>query len=732
MPLAPGACPRIRGSASLIAILALSGCSIESPSDQDLDHDGHPASSDCDDHDPAVHPDMLELCDGIDNDCDGRTDEDDAYDAIAWTQDRDGDGYGRDEQPAVACQPPADGYADSAKGIDCDDLDERTWPGADELCDGVDNDCDGAVDEEEDVADLPAWYPDLDGDGYGDPEGERSGCEAPSGFIAEEADCDDDDPSIHPAADELCDGVDNDCDGETDEDDALDAATWYRDADGDGYGDPESTRQTCEQAAGWSADDQDCDDGDPGVNPGAEEICGNGIDEDCDGGGGICDPPEGMMYLDEAHAKLLGEEEDDHAGEALAGNVDVSGDGQSDILVGSEYFEDSTGVIYVFFSPISGSQSLGEADVKLLGEASKDYSGEASGVEDFNGDSIADVLVGAWGNDQAGEGSGMVSLFLGPLSGTHTLLQADQTFHGARSAGFGYKVSGAGDVNADGFGDFMFCATGEAPYEGVYLMSGGLDWSAGGSYGLESAAAVFTSEEECGGTGYGLAAGDMDGDGFDDILVGGPFSSSYYDSGGTTYLLRGPVAGHQSPATSDATLFGSEAGAHAGYHLSMSGDVNGDGRADILIGATGLGLERKGGAYLQYGPITGELDLGKGSAQLSGYGANFATGAVALVGDSDQDGFGDILVGAAYDSSGGQNAGAAYLVLGPVSGAYDLYNADARLIGEGSGDLAGGCLSGAGDVSGDGIPDMLVAAHYADGMEEGAGAVYLLLGGLGM
>ena len=115
-------------------------------------------------------------------------------------------------------------------------------------------DCDGNPDDS-----------DLDGDGY-------AGCE----------ECDDDDPSINPEATETCDGVDNDCDGDTDEDDALDVSTWYIDTDGDGYGVSDTTTEACSMPSGYSASDDDCDDDDSSINPGASESC-NGEDDDCDG-----------------------------------------------------------------------------------------------------------------------------------------------------------------------------------------------------------------------------------------------------------------------------------------------------------------------------------------------------------------------------------------------------------------------------------------------------------------
>ena len=148
------------------------------------------------------------------------------------------------------------------------------------LCDGTDNDCDGDVDED-DASDATTWFVDADADGYGNPSYRQRACDQPSGYVADDTDCDDGDASAHPGAAELCDGVDNDCQGDVDEDDATDASTWYADADGDGYGDAGSDATACSQPTGHVADDTDCDDADAAVNPGASEIC-NGTDDDCD------------------------------------------------------------------------------------------------------------------------------------------------------------------------------------------------------------------------------------------------------------------------------------------------------------------------------------------------------------------------------------------------------------------------------------------------------------------
>ena len=124
------------------------------------------------------------------------------------------------------------------------------------------------------------YYPDNDGDGYGDPGGAVSACGAPDGYVANDLDCDDGDPTVYRGAEELCDGIDNDCDGEVDEDGSL--LSYYYDADIDGYGDPATAIFACEQPFGYVDNGDDCDDGNSVIYPGATEAC-DGIDNDCDG-----------------------------------------------------------------------------------------------------------------------------------------------------------------------------------------------------------------------------------------------------------------------------------------------------------------------------------------------------------------------------------------------------------------------------------------------------------------
>ncbi len=230
-----------------------------------------PSASDCDDTNPNMFIGNNEDCDGIDNNCNGEIDE-----GVGDTfyVDADADGYGDPDQPALLCEL-AEGY--TLNNSDCDDTDPLIFPDAEELCDGIDNNCDGVADD----ADLQIWYQDADGDGYGDLESAVETCMSLPGYVTLGGDCDDIDSSIAPNATELCDGIDNNCD-EVVDDDAVGRTVWYLDADGDGYGDVNQSLETCTQPSGYVVDATDCNDQSAVAYPSGTEVC-DGVDNDCNG-----------------------------------------------------------------------------------------------------------------------------------------------------------------------------------------------------------------------------------------------------------------------------------------------------------------------------------------------------------------------------------------------------------------------------------------------------------------
>lgn len=206
--------------------------------------------------------------------------EDTACDPVTWHLDADEDGYGGAETQE-ACHGPAGFVLD---GSDCDDEEASVHPGSPEACDGLDNDCDEAVDEGFDR--QQAWT-DADRDGYGDPASLAEVCELGADQVTNGADCDDADGAVNPGAVEVCNGRDDDCDALVDDEDTPveGETTWFRDADADGWGGEGGTDAVvaCAPPDGYGADTSDCDDADATVNPGAEEVCLDLVDQDCDG-----------------------------------------------------------------------------------------------------------------------------------------------------------------------------------------------------------------------------------------------------------------------------------------------------------------------------------------------------------------------------------------------------------------------------------------------------------------
>jgi hypothetical protein len=281
-----------------------------------------------------------EICgDGLDNDGDGQTDEGCETPAV----DNDGDGV------------------DTTS--DCDDNDANNFPGNTEVCDGQDNDCDGDIDE----GVTTTYYPDADGDTYGDLNSTgTAACTAPTGFVTDHTDCNDvvsSGEAINPAATEVCDGVDNNCDGQIDE--GMTTTTYYTDADGDTYGNASSPVTACSQPAGTVTDSTDCSDSDATVHPGATDTCADGIDQDCSG-------------TDSSVSCTTATE--------ICDGIDNNGDGSID-----EGFNDTDG---------DGTANC--VDTETCDGIDNNGDGTIDEGFDINGDGLADCI--EFGNEQCADG----------------------------------------------------------------------------------------------------------------------------------------------------------------------------------------------------------------------------------------------------------------------------------------------------------------------------------------
>ena len=631
----------------------------------------------------------------------------------AWCAAPETWGLGRDSGSPGAANPlcptvdhDGDGYAEDDG--DCDDEDPAISPGAAEnWYDGVDQDCDGWDDD------------DADYDGF-------------AADFAGGADCDDTRADVNPDQPEVCGDADEDCNGLVDDDDpgVTDPSTWFRDSDGDGYGDPDDAVSRCEQPPGYVANAEDCLDSDAAVSPDGTEICGNGVDDDCDGTAGVCGP-EGDLDLGTVTAIEAGATGDGLRYGAPGGDADD--DGKADFWVAAPDADDGTnsdvGAAWLLAGP--GTDGLSAA---LAGGGAAHHGegvGPVAGDFDFDGDGAEDVLLGAPDASGSGSGSGAAYLLLGPLSGELDVGSADLALSGAAANDRAGYALAAADLDGDGADDLVIGApnarSGSAAVGIAYVIAGPLS----GSVDLSSAGVELRGATTGERVGYAVAAaGDTDGDGQVELIVGAPWARGAAGSeAGVAYLVEGPVTtSGRLTSLAMASLSGAAASEHAGTAVAGAGDVDGDGYDDLLVGAPGAAPRGAGAAYVVRGPVTGSLDLAAADTVISGDAPSDELGTAVTAADLDGDGLSDVIVGAPSSGTGATGGGAAFVFFGPTSGSVQASEAGGVLADSTERESAGSTLAAPGDVDGDGYEDLLVGAPDAN---TGDGAIFVVPGGVG-
>ncbi len=413
-------------------------------------------------------------------------------------------------------------------------------------------------------------------------------------------------------------------------------------------------------------------------------------------------------------------------GQEVANAGDVNGDGWDDLLVSAWLYSNghiNEGAAFLYYGSAQGPSTSPDWSAEG-GQHNAFFGYGLSTAGDLNNDGYADVVIGAMGYDHLMSNNGRVYVYYGSAGGLSTT--ADVIINGDQAqARIGIDVADAGDVNNDGYDDVI---VGAYLYDSAQVDEGAAFIYHGSATGLSSVAStVLTSGQSYSWFGKSVStAGDIDGDGYDDIIVGAPKYDDGQNDEGRVYVFSGSSVGVETTAA--WTRDGNEANALLGFDVSWSGDNNNDGYDDIVIGAYGMdGLALEGRVFGFHGSSTG---LGTNpDFEAAAYGNLNALGkALAYAGDYNDDGFDDIIVGAESTSS---LAGALLIYQGTAQGldsipvwTYEANQAGARM---------GSSVSYAGDVNGDGVADVVAGAlAYDHGhVNEGGAFVYYGAGSSG-
>jgi hypothetical protein len=450
--------------------------------------------------------------------------------------------------------------------------------------------------------------------------------------------------------------------------------------------------------------------------------------------------------------KFLGEDIDDYTGRAVSSAGDINNDGYYDLLISAMSDDDGgslSGSTYLFYGQddaFSGDIDLSTADAKFIGEDEADLSGfSLSSAGDINNDGYDDFLIGAYGDDDNGSATGSAYLIYGQaeeFSGTIDLSEVDAKFYGENGGDFvSLGISAAGYVNNDDYADFIIGASGDdtgGDSAGAVYLIYGQNTRYSGAIELSAADAKFIGEDTDDWAGeYVGSAGDVNNDGYDDLLISATGDDAGGADAGAVYLVYGQTAdfsGNIDLSEADAKFIGEEASDYAGQAVDTTQDANNDNYDDFLIGAPNndAGGSNAGAVYLVYGQSTAFdslVDLSAADVKFIGEDAGDGAGSdVSFAGDINNDGYDDLLIAAQSDDDGGSNSGSIYLIKGQVENypsTYDLSLANYKFTGEESADYAGRSVAGAGDVNNDNYDDIIFGATENDEGASNAGSAYL-------
>jgi hypothetical protein len=393
---------------------------------------------------------------------------------------------------------------------------------------------------------------------------------------------------------------------------------------------------------------------------------------------------------------------------------DINGDGYSDVLIGLYGYENgqtTEGGTYVYYGSSTGITSATPGAI-LEGNANSARMGESvSGAGDVNGDGYSDVVVGLLGYTNGQSQEGAAYIYHGSASGINTTLAA-KVEPNIANANMGTDVGCAGDVNGDGYSDIV---VGAYNYTNGQTNEGAIFIYKGSSTGINTTAfSMMQSNSTYANLGNSnSSAGDVNGDGYSDVIAGAYFYSNgqTYEGGASVY--HGSASGIST--TVSAILESNQVNANLGYSVAGAGDVNGDGYSDIIVGAHGYdnGQSDEGAAFVYHGSANGLSTSASAMLESNQAGAQMGY-SVSTAGDVNGDGYSDVVVGAHGYDNGQTDEGAAFIYYGSASGLST--SAAVMLESDQVSAYLGYSVAGAGDVNGDGYSDMVVGAYgYSNG-----------------